>query len=166
MRRNLPLSLLLAVLALFTMACGDDADDDTGSTASDRGSEADEGDEDDDDELDLEDAPRLSLDEREVEVTEGGAVILGMDENQSVGDLWQFAEEPDGSVLELVEEDFEIEDPDTDGGGGTAYFVFEAVGDGETTFVMENCFRCNTDGESTETPPEPAEVEFRVEVTS
>ena len=108
----------------------------------------------------------LGLDAQEAEVAVGDMVVVTLDENQSVGDLWQVAEEPDEAVLRFVEESVEVAQPDNDGGGGTKTFAYEAVGEGETSFVVANCYRCDSEGDSSETPPEPAEVEFTVEVTA
>ncbi len=150
MRRN-P-RILLVVVLLLAAACGDDTDDDDDQSSTDEGTEV---------------VVELGLDEPEAEAVVGDAVVVTLDENQSVGDLWQLAEEPDDAVLSLIsDEAIGPEEEDCDGCGGTREIRFAAVGEGETSFVVANCFRCNSEGEPSEAPPEPAEVEFSVEVTS
>jgi predicted secreted protein len=151
MRRSL-LPALLAVL-LVVAGCGDDSKGDDPREEPDTTVATDDP------------AAVLTAEERDVQVEVGDTVLLELDENQSVGDLWEFAEEPDAAVLELVDDSYEIDDPGTDGGGGTARFVFEAVGDGGTTFVMHNCFRCDDEGNSSEDSGD-ADLEFSVEVTA
>jgi predicted secreted protein len=151
MRRSLVPILL--VLLLLAAACGDDSGGDDPEDQPDTTEAADEP------------AAVLTAEERDVQVEVGDTVLLELEENQSVGDLWEIAEEPDAAVLELVDDSYEIDDPETDGGGGTARFVFEAVGDGGTTFVMHNCFRCDAEGNSSEDSGDP-DLEFSVEVTA
>jgi predicted secreted protein len=108
----------------------------------------------------------LDLEQTDVQVAVGDTVVVELEENASVGDDWELETEPDGAVLELVAESFDSDDPEADGAGGTVRFEFEAVGDGGTELTFANCYRCTSDGEPSEEPPEPAEVTFSVEVTA
>jgi predicted secreted protein len=108
----------------------------------------------------------LTLQQTDVQVTVGDDVVVQLDQNQSVGDNWEIQDQPDDVILRFVEETNAVDDPEADGGGGTVQFIFQAVGDGHAELTVHNCFRCDTDGNSTEEPPEPAEVEFSVEVTA
>jgi predicted secreted protein len=154
-RSKVPICLLL--LLLLAGACGDDDLTDYGG----------DGDRDVNGDPVAEEGETTTLDaeETEAQVAVGDTVVVELEENPSVGDQWQLREEPDGDVLDLEDESIEIED-DCDGCGGTKQFTFTAVGEGETTFVLFNCYRCSSEGEPSEEPPPPAEIEFTVEVAS
>jgi predicted secreted protein len=149
--------ILLALLTLFAAACGDDGYGGGGDDASDT-TDTTEGPDDGETAV-------LDLDQRDVQVAVGDTVVVELEENGSIGDDWEFREEPDEGVLRFDGDDYESDDPEAAGSGGTVRFSFEAVGDGGTQFTLYNCYRCS-DGEPSETPPEPAEVEFSVEVTA
>ena len=146
--------ILLAALTLSLVACGDDYGGDPVETTVA------------DDDVDVDEAAVLDLDQRDVQVDVGDTVVIQLDENASVGDDWQRTQEPDTAVLRFVEESTEATGGDCDGCGGVRHFVYEAVGDGGTTIAAHNCYRCDTEGNSSEEPPEPADVEFSVEVTA
>ncbi len=149
MRR--PKVLILLVLLLAVVACGDDY-----GGGGDR-------------DVNGDDLPgqthELTVDESEADARVGDTVVIRIDENASVGDDWHVTVEPEAEVLEPAGEDFESEG-DCDGCGGTKVLSYDVVGEGEATVVLANCYRCTSDGEPSETPPEPAEVEFSVEVTA
>jgi hypothetical protein len=107
----------------------------------------------------------LTVDETEAEVSVGDHVVIELDENASIGDDWQVVAESDDAVLDLVDETTESEG-DCDGCGATLRRTYTAVAAGETTLELHNCYRCDTDGNSTEEPPEPGDLTFTVEVSS
>ena len=156
-------SKVLILLALLLVAAGACGDDDGGGSGSSSGSGSGTEPADDDDEGE---ATTLDIEETEAEVAVGDTVVIELAANPSVGDDWQLQEEPDGDVLELVDEEVGGIPEDCDGCGGTKTFTFEAVGEGVADLVVFNCYRCTSEGEPSETPPEPAEVEFTVEVSS
>lgn len=132
------LALLLPLLA----ACGDD--EEGGDSGDDRS-----------------ETVTLTVDEPEADVRVGDTVEIELEENVSVGDDWQVTREPSEEVLELTDEAFESEG-DCDGCGGTKVLEYEVVGEGATSIELENCFRCDSEGNSTEDPPDPANVAFSV----
>ncbi len=93
----------------------------------------------------------------EAEVSDRFSITIG--ENPSIGDAWQLEEEGDPDVVQLVDQEWETDDPDVVGAGGTRVFTFEAVGPGETTIVAFNCFRCDDGTPPTTEPPEGVEIE-------
>jgi len=150
MRRSKVL-ISLVFLLLLAGACGDDSGGGGGTTT---------------EPTDGGETVELDAGATEAEVAVGDTVEVDIEENASVGDDWRFAEDPDDDVLELVDERFELEGEEGCAGcGGTVTFVFEAVGEGEAAFTLANCFRCTSEGEPSETPPEPAELEFTVVVS-
>lgn len=104
----------------------------------------------------------LTPDEDTAEVSVGGEVVIEVPENPSVGDNWQVDTAPDSAVARIVDDEFESDDPSgtRDGAGGVQRFTVEAIGEGETTIVLHNCYRCDADGN---TPPD--EEEFAVDET-
>jgi hypothetical protein len=155
MRRTTPLALL-ALVPLLLAGCSDDYSGGGGRdyggdpvTTTTRGDEP---------------AAVLTAEDTETQLEVGETVLVELIENQSVGDLWLLAEEPDDSVLEVVSDEAVGPEDDCDGCAGTRQIELEAVGEGETSFVVANCFRCDAERDSIETPPEPAEVEFTIEV--
>jgi predicted secreted protein len=144
MRR--PKVLFLLALPVLLAACSDDY---SGGGGTDYGGDR-EG-----------ETVTLTVDEPEAEVRVGDTVELRLDENASVGDDWQVTSEPSADVLELTDEDVESEG-DCDGCGGTKVLTYEVVGEGATSIELHNCYRCDTDGNSTEEPPAPADLAFSV----
>lgn len=137
--------ILLALLLLVVAACGDD------------GGEA-------DDTEDEGETVTLTVDEPDAEVAVGDNVEIRIEENASVGDDWRVTAEPDDTVLKLADEDVEIEG-DCDGCGGTRVLTYSAESEGEATVELENCFRCDSEGNPSEEPPDPPNLTFTVEVT-
>jgi hypothetical protein len=113
--------------------------------------------------LDEDETHVLTVDEPEAQAEVGDTVEVRIDENASVGDDWQVTSEPSDSVLVLVDEDVESEG-DCDGCGGTKVLTYEVVGEGATSIELHNCYRCDTDGNSSEDPPDPADLAFSVNV--
>ena len=100
--------------------------------------------------------------ESAIDVTSGGVtpaevgdeLVIRLSAEPGLGDAWQVAEPPDPAVVRVVDESSETDDPDVAGGLWEDVFTLEAVGEGRTTVVMHNCFRCDDQGN---TPPEFAE---------
>ena len=139
---------MLAVLTLLLAACGDDdsGDGDRDANGDDRG-----------------ETITLTVDEPDAEARVGDTIELRLDENASVGDDWRVTSEPSEAVLELTGEDFESEGGDDCAGcGGTKVFTYDVVGEGATSIELHNCYRCDTEGNSTEDPPDPADLAFSV----
>jgi hypothetical protein len=53
---------------------------------------------------------------------------------------------------------------DCDGCGGTKVLTYEVVGQGATSIELHNCYRCDTEANITEDPPDPADLAFSVNV--
>jgi len=147
MRRS-KVPILLAVLLVGAAACGDDysGDGDRDVNGDDRS-----------------ETVTLTEDEPAAEASVGDTVEVRIDENASVGDDWRVTTEPSEDVLEPDGEDFESEG-DCDGCGGTKVLTYEVVGEGATSIELHNCFRCDTEGDSTEEPPAPGDLAFSVNV--
>ena len=77
-----------------------------------------------------------SDDGRTVSVHETDVLIITLSSNQSTGYSWQLTERP-SSVLELVAQDYEVEDEDTDGGGGVEIWRFGVRSGGRTSLRLE-----------------------------
>jgi len=91
------------------------------------------------------------------EVTEaevGDELMIRLTAEPGLGDAWQVAQPPDEAVALVVDETSESSAPAAEGGIWEDVVTLEAVGQGTTTVVMHNCFRCDDDGN---TPPEYAE---------
>ena len=84
----------------------------------------------------------------------GEELVIRLSAEPGLGDAWQVAEPPDPAVVQVVDESSETDDPEVAGGLWEDVFTLEAVGEGRTTVVMHNCFRCDDEGN---TPPEYAE---------
>jgi predicted secreted protein len=89
----------------------------------------------------------ITPDESPAEVTVGDHVVIELDENGSVGDNWIATEPPDPLVLQFVSDEYVPDDNPEElvGVGGVRRFTYRAVGDGETSLVIHNCFRCDKD---------------------
>jgi predicted secreted protein len=70
--------------------------------------------------------------------------------NPGVGFEWELAEPPDDSVLRLISDDVEIDDPEAAGSGGVQTWRFEAVGAGTTRLRLERRYRGEDDPEGQE----------------
>ena len=95
----------------------------------------------------------------------GDELVIRLSSEPGIGDAWQVAEPPDPAVARVVDESSETDDPDVAGGLWEDVFTLEAIGEGRTTVVMHNCFRCDDEGN---TPPEYADeavdITFTIEV--
>ena len=103
----------------------------------------------------------ITPDEPWAEVSVGDDVIIEVDENGSVGDNWIVTEPPDQEVVEFVsdehvQDEVVTEDSETPlvGVGGVHRFTYAATGEGSTSLVIHNCFRCDAEGN---TPAEDAQ---------
>jgi predicted secreted protein len=82
-----------------------------------------------------------------VEVSPDETLVVRLFESPSTGYTWQWVEEPDGSVLGAVSDDFEQDEPVQPGSGGTRVWRFAPVAAGETSLSMVERFQ--DDDEST-----------------
>jgi predicted secreted protein len=105
----------------------------------------------------------LTEERRRVEIGQGELAVIEVEENASVGDDWQIWNAPDPSVVGIVGETFEPDDPAADGSGGTLRILLSTLDRGETTIRLHNCFRCDAEGQSSE--PGARDLEFRIRVT-
>jgi predicted secreted protein len=87
-------------------------------------------------------------------VAVGDEMEIHLSAEPGLGDAWQVATPPDETVVRLVDQRSESDEPELAGGLWEDVFVFEAVGPGTTEVVVHNCFRCDDQGN---TPPEYAE---------
>ena len=76
-----------------------------------------------------------------VQLEVGQTLVLELVENQSTGYLWNFTEEPDARVLSPLDDDYEVDDPDSEGSSGVHTWRFEAKAPGSTSIAMENYFQ-------------------------
>ncbi|GAA3876315.1 hypothetical protein GCM10022227_37560 [Streptomyces sedi] len=77
-----------------------------------------------------------------VEVEAGESFVLALRENPSVGHAWTLIDpEPDDSVVRADGDDFETDEPDQVGSGGTRLLRFEAVAPGATTITLTRLYR-------------------------
>jgi predicted secreted protein len=90
-----------------------------------------------------------------VRLVPGDVVAIPLEMNPGVGFEWELAEPPDGSVLRLISDDVEIDDPEAAGSGGVQTWRFEAVGEGTTQLLLERRYRGEDD---------PEGREFRLEI--
>jgi hypothetical protein len=98
-----------------------------------------------------------AIDVMSSEVTEaevGDELEIRLWAEPGLGDAWQVAEPPDEAVVRIVDQTSETDEPDIEGGIWEEVVTLEAVGEGTTTVVMHNCFRCDDEGN---TPPEYAD---------
>ena len=91
-----------------------------------------------------EDEPTTELfeDPSSIEVDAGTEFEVALDSNPTTGYEWRLAEEPDDSVFEYVDSEYE-QDPgteDLDGAGGTQTLTFRATGAGKATIELEYVF--------------------------
>ncbi|SOD65202.1 inhibitor of cysteine peptidase [Streptomyces zhaozhouensis] len=92
-----------------------------------------------------------------VEVAAGESFVLELRENPSVGHEWTLIDpEPDDSVVRADGDDYEADEPDQTGSGGTRLLRFEAVEPGATTITLTRLFRGEHEPET--------DVAFDVEV--
>jgi predicted secreted protein len=77
-----------------------------------------------------------------IAVKRGERFSVWVEENASVGDMWQL-KQPPGSVIAVTEKDEYVSDSPTGtvGGGGKHYFVFTAKQSGESAIGLYDCFR-------------------------
>jgi predicted secreted protein len=76
-----------------------------------------------------------------IAVKRGERFSVVVDENPSVGDMWQLKQAP-GSMVAVTEQDEYVPDSSSGaGGGGKRYFVFTAKQSGESAIGLYDCFR-------------------------
>lgn len=77
-----------------------------------------------------------------IAIKKGERFSVVVDENASVGDMWQLKQPPPEAVAKAEQDDYVSDSPSgTVGGGGKRYFVFTANGSGESSITLYNCFR-------------------------
>ncbi|MGA5822426.1 hypothetical protein ACPC54_31740 [Kitasatospora sp. NPDC094028] len=82
--------------------------------------------------------------ERSVTLAPGDRFSIAVRDSASIGDDWSVVDpKPDTGVVAAVAQvtDFPPGHEKYNGGGGTAFYVFEAKGRGTTTITLFNCFR-------------------------
>ncbi|WP_078859613.1 protease inhibitor I42 family protein [Streptomyces rubellomurinus] len=92
----------------------------------------------------------LGPDERSVTLTPGDRFSIAVEDNASIGDDWSIVDpRADTAVVAAVDQvtDYPPGYEKYIGGGGTAYYIFEAKGRGTTTITLHNCFRICDDPE-------------------
>ena len=95
----------------------------------------------------------------------GDELVIRLSAEPGLGDAWQVAEPPDPAVVRVVDESSETDDPEVAGGLWEDVFTLEAVGEGRTTVVMHNCFRCDDEGNTpTEYAEEAVDITYTIEV--
>jgi predicted secreted protein len=72
-----------------------------------------------------------------IEVSEGDEFKIVVEGNETTGYIWHQAEGTNEKIVEHVEDFFYPETNAEVGGGGRHTWVFEAVGQGETTIILE-----------------------------
>ncbi len=72
-----------------------------------------------------------------IDVTVGETFTISLESNPTTGYAWEFAEPLDESILESRGSEYEADQPQAVGSGGTEHFSFEAVGEGSTTIELE-----------------------------
>jgi inhibitor of cysteine peptidase len=109
-------TLLTAVLAALTVACG---------------------------------GADVTVDEEDsggsVELEVGQTLEVSLEENPTTGFAWNLTEAPDPAVIAPMDDDFEGDDPDSEGAGGTRTLLYEAVGQGETAMLLEYYFQTESE---------------------
>lgn len=89
----------------------------------------------------------LDNDDTTITVSSGARFALKFRDNPSVGTEWKLAgPKPDGTVVKFSGDDYETDEPGTDGSGGTRYLKFRAREPGSTRIVLTNCYRCAGNG--------------------
>ena len=72
-----------------------------------------------------------------VSVAAGTEVVVELASNPTTGYAWEVLEEPDPSVLRLIDQEYEsTSPPDVDGGGGVERWFFETRRGGSVTLRM------------------------------
>jgi hypothetical protein len=105
----------------------------------------------------------LSSEVTEAEV--GDELVITLSAVPGLGDAWQVAEPPDPTVVRIVDQTSETDEPDIEGGRWDEVLTLEAVGEGTTTVVMHNCFRCDDEGNTpAEYADEAEDITFTIDV--
>jgi hypothetical protein len=95
----------------------------------------------------------------------GDELVIRLSSEPGIGDAWQVGEPPDPAVVRVVDQTSESDEPDVAGGLWEDVFTLEAVGEGRTTVVMHNCFRCDDQGNTpSEYADEAVDITFAIEV--
>ena len=72
-----------------------------------------------------------------ISVGRGTEVVVELTSNITTGYAWELLEEPDPSVLRLIDQEYEsTSPPDVAGGGGVERWFFETAGGGSVTLRM------------------------------
>jgi predicted secreted protein len=113
-----------AVAAALLTGCSDDPPPSTPTPATGHGTEI------------------VPEDNKHIAVKRGERFSLVVEDNASVGDMWQIRTPPDPRIATGGTEDYVPSGPPgTIGGGGKRYFVFTANEPGDTSIELYNCFR-------------------------
>ncbi|WP_369183017.1 hypothetical protein [Streptomyces sp. Y1] len=86
----------------------------------------------------------LGPDERSVTLGPGDRFSIAVEDSASIGDNWSIVNpKADTAVVAAVAQvtDYPPGYEKYNGGGGTAFYIFEAKGRGTTTITLFNCFR-------------------------
>jgi len=77
-----------------------------------------------------------------IAIKKGERFSVVVDENASVGDMWQLKQAPDATIAKTENQDYVSTSPSGSvGGGGKRYFVFTATQPGESAIALYNCYR-------------------------
>lgn len=85
----------------------------------------------------------LDNEDTTITVSAGARFALTFRDNPSVGTKWQLSgPKPDRGVVKYSGDDYEMDEPGTDGSGGTRKLKFRALEPGSTRIVLTKCYRC------------------------
>jgi inhibitor of cysteine peptidase len=77
-----------------------------------------------------------------IAIKKGERFSVVVDENASVGDMWQLKQPPDATIAKTENQDYVSGSPSGSvGGGGKRYFVFTASRSGESAITLYDCYR-------------------------
>ena len=74
---------------------------------------------------------------KEVEIAEGGVLIVTLESNPTTGYQWELSEITGNDILELVSSEFQPAETGLVGAGGTEVWTFKALARGEATINLE-----------------------------
>lgn len=116
-------ALVVAVVALSAGACSDDGEGSDGTI----------------DPADL--VTVIDASPLEASMAEGERLGVRFPSSSSIGDDWVLLESSAEGIVEVVGEDVAVDDPDSEGSGGTVTFVVEGTAPGFTRLSFVNCFQ-------------------------
>jgi inhibitor of cysteine peptidase len=73
---------------------------------------------------------------KNLEATAGSEFKIVLDSNPSTGYHWELDEEPDGTIVRFVSNEYVADEPVMPGSGGRDVWVFKAVKAGETRITL------------------------------